>query len=183
VAELTENAPQRQYHSGWLAVVGLGVIAGTGVLLATWWLIGDMTSPVVRGKPGNEYLVSPPNFPAVAERVLGIAGAAVALGMIAALSRLVKSRRVFVDLSWSWIPGLAACALAAYIGRLLTAPFEGASFAAPFIVVTLSPLQLFLVTTSMALLIAGVVRGRRSHRRQVHDQEVTGGTLGHTRGT
>lgn len=90
-----------------------------------WWLVGDLTSPEVRGRSDLMYLISPPRWTVGRDRLVFIVSSLAAIFLSLAVAHMRKSEgRGWIGiLAGAWGLGLAWGGL----GRVLTVGAAGAT--------------------------------------------------------
>ena len=140
-----------------MLLAGLGLVISVPV--ATWWLVGDLSTVSVDA--GRDYAFQPWPVAPVTERALGIAALTVGLSAVAVLGW--ATRRRVMDARW-WtvlVPLLAAGGIAGFSWRVMTAGVIGANIGAGLCVIVGGPVVAALLLFSLARAAVVLLRARR----------------------
>ena len=147
------------------AAAALGLVLAVPV--ATWWLVGDLSTVPVSA--GRDYAFRPWPIGPVAARAAG-AGSLV-VGAVAVVVLGWAAARPVVDIRW-WAV-LVPLAVAGFIAgagwRVLTAGVIGANIGAAFVAVLAGPIVLVLVVWALAF--AAYLLSRTGHARTPRGKE------------
>ena len=137
-----------------------GVVLVTAMPVATWWLVGDLSTEL----PDPDYLIRPLDIGDTAEHVIGVG--AVVLMAASGLALVVAGLRGRVDRRWWLVLGEMSVA-GALIGagsRVLTAGVIGANIGAGLVLGVGVPIVVFLVGSAVVDWLS--LRARRRRRPQ-----------------
>lgn len=150
--------PERAWTRWALALTALGLVLAMPV--ATWWLIGDLSTVSPRASP--DYAFRPWRIGPAVVRTAGIGSLVVGAATMVVLLR--ATFRHMLDALW-WavlVPVLCAGLVAGAGRRVMTAAVIGANIGAGFVIIFGGPLVFVLMAWALAYSLYLLARARRA---------------------